>query len=217
MMVAQSEASMNKIEKRLKKDTELKKKKHQEKKKRGRGRPPTPPKPLSGDERKELKAKKQREAQKYDNALMLYKFFKQAWGSEDTPLSYKAREEIRATEEEALALMDEVIAELRSCDELSDDIKRILKRLSRYRDYLFTYLTHPGIPPDNNPAERALRHFVIMRKISHNFNSSEVMDSFTLYLSFYQTCKKNGVEFGTALKSMLSGKTESVLKAMGIV
>lgn len=217
MMVARSEASINKIEKRLKKDTELKKKKHQEKKKRGRGRPPTPPEPLSGDERKELKAKKQREAQKYDNALMLYKFFKQAWGSEDTPLSYKAREEIRATEEEALVLMDEVIAELRSCDELSDDIKRILKRLSRYRDYLFTYLTHPGIPPDNNPAERALRHFVIMRKISHNFNSSEVMDSFTLYLSFYQTCKKNGVEFGTALKSMLSGKTESVLKAMGIV
>lgn len=113
--------------------------------------------------------------------------------------------------------MDELIAELQSCDELSDDIRRLLKRLSRYRDNLFTYLTHPGIPPDNNPAERSLRHFVIMRKISHNFNSSEVMDSFTLYLSFYQTCKQNGVNFGKALNSMLSGKTEGVLKAMGIV
>ncbi|MGV9173796.1 MAG: IS66 family transposase [Promethearchaeia archaeon] len=217
MMVAQSEASMNKIDKRLKKDTEVKERTEEGKKKRGRGRPKKQPEPLSEEERKELAAKREQEEQKYDNALTLYKFFKQAWGSEDNPLSYKAREDIRATEEEALDLMDELITEVQSCDELSDDIKRILKRLSKYRDYLFTYLAHPGIPPDNNPVERALRHFVIMRKISHNFRSSEVIDSFTLYLSFYQTCKKNGVEFGKALKSMLLGKTESVLQAIGLV
>ncbi|MGV9197813.1 MAG: IS66 family transposase [Promethearchaeia archaeon] len=54
---------------------------------------------------------------------------------------------------------------------------------------MFTYLTHSAIPTDNNTAERALRHFIIMRRICHKFNSSEVMDTFTLYLSFYQTSK----------------------------
>lgn len=217
MAVAQSEASMKKIDKRLEKDTELQEQKQEGEKKRGRGRPKKEPEPLSEEERAQLRAKREHEAQKYRHALKLYRFFKQAWDSEDNPLSYKAPEGVRATEEEAVELMKDIIAEIKSSGELSDVIRRLLKRLSKYEEYLFTYLTHPGIPPDNNPAERALRHFVIMRKISHNFNSSEVMDSFTLYLSFYQTCKQNGVDFGKALNSVLSGETESVLKAMGIV
>lgn len=217
MVVAQSEASIKEINGQLESDTDLKEQKREGKKKRGRGRPKKEPEPLSEEERAELREKRAREVHTYQHALKLYRFFKQAWGPEDNPLSYKARKDIRATEGEAVELMNEVIAEIKSSGELSDDIRRLLKRLSKYEDYLFTYLTHPGIPPDNNPAERALRHFVIMRKISHNFNSSEVMDSFTLYLSFYQTCKQNGVDFGKALKAVLSGETESVLKAMGFV
>jgi len=54
-----------------------------------------------------------------------------------------------------------------------------------------------------------------MRKMSHDFKSEEVMDSFTLYLSFHSTCKKNGVDFGEALKQVLSGEITPVLKALG--
>ncbi|MHA1273752.1 MAG: IS66 family transposase [Promethearchaeota archaeon] len=98
---------------------------------------------------------------------------------------------------------------------MDPDIKRLIKRIRRHEKYLFTYLKHPGIPPDNNAAEREIRPFVIMRKMSHDFKSEEVMDSFTLYLSFHSTCKKNGVDFGEALKQVLSGEITPVLKALG--
>src|SRR5262249_48777378 len=39
-------------------------------------------------------------------------------------------------------------------------------RLRRYEGELFTFVTEPGVPPDNNGAERSLRHLVTQRKIS---------------------------------------------------
>lgn len=216
MLVTKSEDSINRIEKRLKEDA---KQKEQQKKgvkdERKRGRPKKQPEPLSAEKREALGDKKRREAKKIEHALLLYYFFRQAWYDEDNPLSYKARPEIRATPEEALEQLRALIKEIEADDAVSPDIKRLIKRILRYENYLFTYLKHPGIPPDNNAAERELRPFVIMRKTSHNFNSEEVMDSFTLYLSFYQTCKKNGVDFSKALKSVLSGETKPVLTAIG--
>lgn len=39
-------------------------------------------------------------------------------------------------------------------------------RLRRYEGELFTFVTAPGVPADNNAAERSLRHLVTRRKIS---------------------------------------------------
>lgn len=215
-IVMNSEASINKIEKRLKEDDEQKEEKLKggavEKK---RGRPKKEVKPLSIEEREAFEEKKRRERQRIKHAFMLYEFFKQAWADENNPLSYKALPEIRATEEEAVRQLRELIEEIEADGDLNPDIKRLIKRLRRYENYLFTYLKHPGIPPDNNAAERELRPFVIMRKTSYDFKSEDVMDSFTLYLSLHQTCKKNGVDFGEALKQVLSGKITPVLKAIG--
>lgn len=216
VLVTKSEDFINRIEKRLKEDVkqkELQKKDVIEKEKCGR--PKNKPEPLSTEAREELRGKRRREEKKIDHALLLYKFFKQAWSDEDNPLSYKARLENRATSEEAIEQLRALIKKIESDGDVSPDIQRLLKRILRYENYLFTYLNHPGIPPDNNPAERELRPFVIMRKTSHNFNSEEVIDSFTLYLSLYQTCKKNGVDFSKALESVLSGKIRSVLTAIG--
>lgn len=43
---------------------------------------------------------------------------------------------------------------------------RLVKRLDDYQHALFTCLDSPGIPPDNNHAERVLRKLVVQRKIS---------------------------------------------------
>ncbi len=215
-IVMKSEGSINKIEKRLKEDEKQKeeqtKGEYAEKK---RGRPKKHPEPLSKEEREAFEEKKRRERQKIKHAFILYEFFKQAWADENNPLSYKAGPEIRATEEEAINQLRQLLEEIEADGDLDPDIKRLIKRIKRYENYLFTYLKHPGIPPDNNAAERELRPFVIMRKTSHDFKSEEVMDSFTLYLSFHQTCEKNGVDFDKALKSVLSGKITPVLKAIG--
>lgn len=51
---------------------------------------------------------------------------------------------------------------------------RILaKRLLRHQDELFQFVRKPGVPADNNLAERALRPLVIMRKISGGSRSPE--------------------------------------------
>ena len=49
----------------------------------------------------------------------------------------------------------------------------LAKRILRHQDELFQFVRHPGVPSDNNPAERALRPLVIMRKISGGTRSDE--------------------------------------------
>ncbi|HUS16508.1 MAG TPA: IS66 family transposase [Chloroflexia bacterium] len=49
----------------------------------------------------------------------------------------------------------------------------LAKRLRRYEGELFTFVTEPGVPPDNNAAERSLRHLVTQRKISGGTRSPE--------------------------------------------
>ena len=215
--IMESETSLKNITKRLEKDEAQKKEKREGKPEtRGRGRPKKESTPLSKKKRRELEEKRAHDTRKMKHSYMLYDFFKRAWGDENEPLSYKARPEIRATEEEAIKQLRTLIGDIEAEDEVDPDIKRFIKRFRKHEAHLFTYLAHPGIPPDNNLAERDLRPFVIMRKTSHDFKNEAVMDSFTLYLSFQQTCKKNGVNFSDALMMVLSGEISPVLKALGM-
>jgi hypothetical protein len=49
----------------------------------------------------------------------------------------------------------------------------LAKRLLRHREELFQFVLQPGVPADNNLAERSLRPLVIMRKISGGTRSGE--------------------------------------------
>jgi hypothetical protein len=48
----------------------------------------------------------------------------------------------------------------------------LAKRLRRYEGELFTFVTEPGVPTDNNAAERSLRPLVTQRKISGGTRSA---------------------------------------------
>ena len=54
--------------------------------------------------------------------------------------------------------------------------KRLIKRLRRHRNDLFTFLDQPGVPFDNNLAERAIRPAVIIRKNSYGNRSDQGAD-----------------------------------------
>ena len=43
------------------------------------------------------------------------------------------------------------------------------KRITKYRDHVFTFLYHPDVPPDNNGSERAIRNVKVKQKISGQF------------------------------------------------
>lgn len=70
--------------------------------------------------------------------------------------------------------------------------KRLLKRLRRHQNDLFTFLDQPGVPFDNNHAERTIRPAVIIRKNSYGNRSDQGADCQAVLMSIFQTLKQRG-------------------------
>ena len=70
--------------------------------------------------------------------------------------------------------------------------KRLVKRLRRHRNDLFTFLDQPGVPFDNNLAERSIRPAVIIRKNSYGNRSDKGADVQAILMSIFFTLKKRG-------------------------
>jgi transposase len=69
---------------------------------------------------------------------------------------------------------------------------RLIKRLRRHQAELFTFLDQPGVPFDNNHAERAIRPAVIMRKNSYANRSHRGAETQAVLMSIYRTLKQRG-------------------------
>ena len=72
-----------------------------------------------------------------------------------------------------LASADQLMLEkllLSLCQPFSNDDTapqaKLCRRIERFIKELFVFVSHPGVPADNNAAERSLRHLVVSRKIS---------------------------------------------------
>lgn len=70
--------------------------------------------------------------------------------------------------------------------------QRLLKRLRRHQHDLLTFLERPGVPFDNNHAERAIRPAVIIRKNSYCNRSQRGADTQAVLMSVYRTLKQRG-------------------------
>ncbi len=71
---------------------------------------------------------------------------------------------------------------------------RIALTLQKKRQLLLV-LDFPEIPLENNEAERALREYVIKRKISNGTRTDDGTKAWEVYLSLVDTCRKNGINF----------------------
>jgi transposase len=69
-----------------------------------------------------------------------------------------------------------------------------------YRDYLFTFLYHKDVPPDNNGSERAARNFKIKMKISGQFKTGH--QTYAILRSVVDTCIKQNVSVKWALSQI---------------
>jgi predicted RecB family nuclease len=79
------------------------------------------------------------------------------------------------------------------------------KRLLKYRDKLFTFLDHDGVPWNNNNAEHAVKGFAYYREVADNLVTEVGLDQYLVLLSVYETCKYKRVSF---LKFLVSGETD---------
>jgi len=69
---------------------------------------------------------------------------------------------------------------------------------------IWTVLEHPELPITNNIAERALRHWVIARKISHGTRTQQGSRALALLASVIETCRQRKVSPWTYLAEVIA-------------
>ena len=77
----------------------------------------------------------------------------------------------------------------------SDLASEYWQRLVKYREKLFTFLRHDGVPWNNNNAEHAFRPFANYRITSDGMMTETGLRDYLVLLSIYQTCKYRGISF----------------------
>jgi predicted RecB family nuclease len=83
----------------------------------------------------------------------------------------------------------------------SEVSRKYQRRLLKYREKLFAFLEHDGVPWNNNNAENALKRFASRRKIIGASFSEKGLRDYLVFLSIYQTCRNNGLSFLRFLQS----------------
>lgn len=76
-------------------------------------------------------------------------------------------------------------------DDKYKELVTFQKRMKKYEDYIFTFLYHPKVPPDNNASERAIRNIKVKQKISGQFKSPTGGYNFAVLRSVTDTVIKN--------------------------
>jgi transposase len=82
------------------------------------------------------------------------------------------------------------------------------KKLANIPSYIFYFLYHPKVPPDNNASERAIRNIKVKQKISGQFKSVEGAISFAVIRSVIDTAIKSGQNVLNALFFVANLETE---------
>jgi hypothetical protein len=89
------------------------------------------------------------------------------------------------------------------------DAKRLIKRLKRHRDELFTFLKYEGVSPYNNHAEQQMRKPVLTRKVSQQNRSKQGAKTQAILMTLFRSAElqgENPVETVLAFaKNLISG------------
>ena len=81
---------------------------------------------------------------------------------------------------------------------------RLCRRMEKHIRELFVFVAEPEAPPDNNAAERSLRHFVVSRKVSGGTRSEQVTDTKMTLAPIFGTWRDQGLNPLTACRQLLA-------------
>lgn len=95
------------------------------------------------------------------------------------------------------------VQQLSERDWSDPECQRIAARLRKHLGELFTYVRCPGVEATNNGAERALRPYVVKRKISGGHRSWAGARKHTMLLSLLETCRRRGEDFRALVEGVL--------------
>ena len=85
-----------------------------------------------------------------------------------------------------------------------------IKRLTKHRQSIFTFLIYQNVPHDNNASERAIRNVKVKTKVSGQFRNEDGKgaDRYAKIRSVIDTTMKNGQDVYTALVCLANCKIE---------
>lgn len=81
--------------------------------------------------------------------------------------------------------------------------RRLCLRVQRFLAELFVFVARPEVPPDNNAAERSLRHLVTSRKISGGTRSAAGTHARMALATLFGTWRVRGLDPLTACRGLL--------------
>jgi hypothetical protein len=80
------------------------------------------------------------------------------------------------------------------------DVNRLIKRLIRHRNELFTFLEYNDVSPYNNHAEQQIRKPVVTRKISQQNRSTQGAEAHAIFMTIFRSAELQGLNpFDTVL------------------
>jgi transposase len=79
--------------------------------------------------------------------------------------------------------------------------RRIIERLQKNRNTMFTFLDLDGVPWNNNNAEHAIKAFATLRRVIEGHTTEKGLSDFLVLLSLCETCKYKNVDFLDFLRS----------------
>jgi hypothetical protein len=79
--------------------------------------------------------------------------------------------------------------------------KKIVERLQKNRNKMFTFLDFDGVPWNNNNAEHAVKAFASLRRVIEGPTTEKGLHDFLVLLSICETCKYKRVDFLDFLRS----------------
>ena len=88
-------------------------------------------------------------------------------------------------------------------DDPSAGQSRLCRRIQRHIKELFVFVAEPDVPPDNNAAERSLRHLVISRKISGGTRSQQGTETKMALASIFGTWRAQDLNPLAACRQLL--------------
>ena len=79
--------------------------------------------------------------------------------------------------------------------------RKIIERLQKNRNAMFTFLDFDDVPWNNNNAEHAIKAFASLRRVIEGTTTEKGLHDFLVLLSLCQTCKYKNVDFLDFLRS----------------
>jgi transposase len=113
-------------------------------------------------------------------------------------VSPKLREAVMRSYQEALDVLNHLPL-------THPEERRLQKRLLKHKDWIFTFMAYPDVPPDNNSSERAIKAAKVKDKVSGGFRSGQGASRFAHLLSLTQTLRKQKLAILPTLSALFQG------------